>query len=82
MLDAVLQLEEQFIEQLLSAASYLQMDSIMDACSQVTLVTARFATTLQSSFGHTMTKLMQVCDAVPGAQRVLSRPMHLDHDAC
>ena len=35
MREAVLQLGELNIEQLLSAASYLQMDSIVDACSQV-----------------------------------------------
>ena len=44
MLDAILQLEEQIIEQLLSAASYLQMDSILDACSQVTCMTAHLGT--------------------------------------
>lgn len=44
MLDAILQLEEQMLEQLLSAASYLQMDSIMDACSQVTFLTAHSGT--------------------------------------
>lgn len=36
-LDAVMQVQEKNVEQLLSAASYLQIDSVMDACSEVIL---------------------------------------------
>lgn len=34
------QVEEKIVEQLLSAASFLQIDSVMDACSEVRSVAA------------------------------------------
>lgn len=72
----VLQLCEGGVEQLLAAASYLQIESVLDACSQVSVII--FRCYAQNCPDSMLTGLLH---AVSAPQRMLPRALHLDNDA-